>query len=266
MIRIVIAAIGILAIGFVMAMTGRGGGNFYVPALVASGLPICQAATTGQFILAATAMAALLVFQKHRIVDWKLALVIDPPTDIMAFVGGYYAHFFSSGTLKFTFAGLLVLAGFLMLHPIKEQTGESKKRLGFWLRRYGECKYVVNFWLAIPITAATGLVAGMVGISGGSFKVPLMVLACGVPMRIAVGTSSAMVAATALMGFFGHAISGDFAPTWTVPLTTVAVLAGLLGGKFSLKTKPENLKRIFAYTTLAAAIFMVFNALFSMSK
>jgi hypothetical protein len=114
----------------------------------------------------------------------------------------------------------------------------------FWLRQYGDYKYIVNLWLAIPITATTGLVAGMVWISGGSFKVPLMVLACGVPMRIGVGTSSAMVAATALMGFFGHTISGDFSPTWTIPLTTVAVLGGLFGGKFSLRTKPENLKHI----------------------
>ena len=30
---------------------------------------------------------------------------------------------------------------------------------------------------------------------------------------------------------------------------------GLLGGKFSLRTKPKSLKMIFAYTTFAAAVF-----------
>jgi uncharacterized membrane protein YfcA len=263
---ITIAAISILIIAVVMAMTGRGGGNFYVPVLIASGVAIHQAATTGQLVLVATAAAALLVFQKHRTVDWKLALVIDPPTDIMAFIGGYYAHIFSGMALKFVFAGLLVLATFFMLRPVKGRTREDKQGIGFWQRRYGSYKYVVNLWLAIPITAATGFVAGMVGVSGGSFKIPLMVLACGVPMRIAVGTSSAMVAATALMGFFGHTMGGDFNPTWAIPLAVVAVLGGLLGGKFSIKTSPENLKRIFAYTTLMAAIFMVLNALLSMPK
>ena len=75
-----------------------------------------------------------------------------------------------------------------------------------------------------------------------------------------------MVAATALMGFFGHTIRGDFNPTWAIPLAVVAVLGGLLGGKFSIKTKPESLKRIFAYTTLAAAVFMVLNALLSILR
>ena len=82
-------------------------------------------------------------------------------------------------------------------------------------------------------------------------------------MRIAVGTSSAMVAATTLMGFVGHTISGDFNPFWAIPLATVAVVGNLMGGKFSLKINPKNLKRIFAYTTLTAAMFMFFNALFS---
>jgi len=264
--KIAITATVIFCVAILMAMTGRGGGSFYVPVLIAAGLRMHEAATTGQLILVATAVTALLVFQKHKTVDWKLALVIDPPTDIMAFVGGYYAHIFSGMALKLVFAGLLVLASLLMLHPIREQPGENRRRIGFWNRHYNNCKYTINLWLAIPITAATGLAAGMVGVSGGSFKIPLMVLACGVPMRIAIGTSSAMVAATALMGFLGHAINGDFNPTWTIPLTIVAVMGGLLGAKFSIKARPKKLKLIFAYTTLTAAVFMFANAAMSLCK
>jgi uncharacterized membrane protein YfcA len=222
-----------------------------------------EAATTGQFILVATAVTALLIFQKHKTVDWKLALVIDPPTDIMAFVGGYYSHVLSGMVLKSVFAALLVLSSVLMLRPIKEKSGENRRRIGFWHRQYNNCKYTVNLWLAIPITAATGLAAGMVGVSGGSFKIPLMVLACGVPMRIAIGTSSAMVAATALMGFLGHTVGGDFNLSWTIPLAVAAVMGGLLGAKFSIKASPRKLKLIFAYSTLAAAVFMFTNAVIS---
>jgi len=261
--RLAIASVGILIIAVLMAMTGRGGGNFYVPFLVAAGAPMHQAATTGQLILVAAAAAALLVFQSKRTVDWKLALVLDPPTDVMALVGGYFGHAVEGSALKFLFAGLLVLAALFMLRPAKACRLEAGKRFGYWRRRFGEHDYVVNLWLAIPITAATGLVAGMVGISGGSFKVPLMVLACGVPMRVAVGTSSAMVAATALMGFIGHTVAGDLNPNWAVPLAVVAVVGGLLGSRFSLKTKPGTLKKTFAYTTLAAAVFMVVHALIS---
>jgi uncharacterized membrane protein YfcA len=191
--------------------------------------------------------------------------MIDPPTDIMAFVGGYYAHLVSGVLLKLIFVGLLVLVSFFMLRSFKDRPSEQRRRFGWWQRRYHGYEYSVNLWLAIPITATTGLVAGMIGISGGSFKVPLMVLACGVPMRIAVGTSSAMVAATALMGFLGHTMSGDFNPHVALPLTLFAVIGGLVGSKFSIKTTPQNLKRVFAYTTLAAAAFMAVNTVLSLN-
>ena len=263
MFRLITASIVILTISVVMSMTGRGGGNFYVPILVACGLGMLAAATTGQCILFSTAVAASLVFHKSRSIDWKLALAIDPPTDVMALVGGYYAHLLPGGALKFVFAGLLVIAGFFMLKPAKDRPLANRNRFGFWHRRFGEHEYVVNLWLVLPITAIAGLVAGMVGISGGSFKVPLMILACGVPVRVAVGTSAAMVAATALMGLVGHSAAGDFNATWAIPLSAAAVVGGVLGGALSLKTKPKNLKKVFAYTTLAAALFMVVNACLS---
>ena len=259
----IVVAIVIFAIAVLMTMTGRGGGNFYVLVLVAVGYSIHQAATTGQFILMLTAFTGVLIFHKHNLIDWKLALVIDPPTDIMAFVGGYFSGYVSGVFLKFILAGLLVLAGFFMLIKVKNRPILNQKRFGYWYRKFGDQEYIVNLWLAIPITALTGLAAGAVGISGGSFKIPLMVLLCGVPMRIAVGTSSAMVAATALMGFAGHVANGHFDGKQAILIALVAVLGGIIGGKFAMKTKPEKLKKIFAYTTLAAAIFMICNALFS---
>ena len=258
--RLIVICLIILAISIVMAMTGRGGGNFYVPVMIASGIPMLQAATIGQCILFSTAVAAALVFHKSRTIDWKLALVIDPPTDAMALIGGYYAHLLPGGILKIVFAGLLVVAGFFMLRSARHRSLANKHRFGFWHRRFAQYDYVVNLWLTVPVAAATGLVAGMVGVSGGSFKIPLMVLACGVPMRVAVGTSSAMVAATALMGLLGHSAAGDLNAAWALPLGIVAIIGGLLGGRFSLKTLPENLKKIFAYTTLGAALFMAINA------
>ncbi|MDY0096655.1 MAG: sulfite exporter TauE/SafE family protein [Candidatus Vecturithrix sp.] len=260
---LLLVSIAIFVIAVLMTMTGRGGGNFYVLILVVAGQAMHQAATTAQFILLLTAFSGMLVFQKHKLVDWKLALVIDPPTDIMALVGGYFSEYASGMSLKLILSGLLVIAGFLMLVNVQDKPILRQRKLGYWYRTFQGQEYVVNLWLTIPITALAGLAAGAVGISCGSFKVPLMVLLCGVPMGIAVGTSSAMVAATAIMGFTGHALQGHFEPTWAVPLACIAVLGGVIGGKFAIKTRPAHLKKIFAFTTLGAAMLMVCNAFFS---
>ena len=40
---LIAASVAILLVAALMTMTGRGGGNFYVPILVACGLPVLQA-------------------------------------------------------------------------------------------------------------------------------------------------------------------------------------------------------------------------------
>lgn len=66
MLNLILASVAIFFISITMAMVGRGGGNFYVPVIVALGLSIYQAATTGQFILISSAVASAIVYQKHR--------------------------------------------------------------------------------------------------------------------------------------------------------------------------------------------------------
>lgn len=257
--NLMLAIVLIFIVSLVMSITGRGGGNFYVPILIALGLSAYNAAAAAQLILTCSALAAMVVFHKSKMVDWKLALVLDPPTDLMAFVGGYYAHALPENLLKSVFAVLLVIAAYFMMIQPPNPIKFNRKRLGFWHREYGGYNYTVNLWLAVPFTAVTGFVAGMVGISGGSFKVPLMVLACGVPMKIAVGTSSAMVAATALMGFLGHATGSNVDLSGAIILSLIGVVGGLSGGKFARNIQQRNLKRLFAYTTMAAAVFMFIN-------
>jgi hypothetical protein len=249
----------ILIISITMAMVGKGGGNFYVLVMILAGIKMQNAATTSQLIMMATALTSMLIFHKNKKVDWKLALIIDPPTDIMAFVGGYFASDIHATTLKIMFASVLILISIFMFIPVKEKPLSFNNKKGYWNREFNGYKYSVNLWTVLPLTATVGFFAGAIGISGGAFKIPLMVMLCGIPMEIAIGTSSAMVAATALMGFIGHSINGDFNPNLAIPLALVAVCGGLIGSKLALKNKPKNLKKIFAFTNLLAAIIMIIN-------
>ena len=250
----------IFVIAVVMTMVGKGGGNFYVVVLALASIPMYEAAATGQFILFAASMAALFVFQKNKTVSWPLVLLIGGFTSLSAFGGGFLSHHFSGLSLKIIFGILLVASGIIMLVLIKTKTSQEKKPGYIRIQLQNE-GYFLNMWIVVPVTILTGFASGMVGVSGGSFLVPLMVLACGVPMHVAVGTSSTLIAATALMGFAGHAIQGDFNPMLALPLAVVTILGGVIGGKLALQSKPKNLKQIFAVTNFIAAAFMVVNLL-----
>ncbi len=259
--NLIIVGFFIFIVAVIMTMVGKGGGNFYVVILAMSNIPMHEAATTGQFILFSASVAAMTIFQKNKSVSWSLAFLIGTFTALSALAGGYFSHLFSGFSLKLIFAVMLFVSGLLMLIPIPENRRSIKnKRFGVINVKSGDEVYRVDLWIALPITILTGFSSGMVGVSGGSFLVPLMVLACGIPMHVAVGTASTLIAAIAFMGFIGHAIQGDFNPHHAIPLAFIAILGGIIGGKLSLKSKPKSLKRLFAYTNWIAALFMTFNA------
>lgn len=262
MTSLIIVSFLIFIVAVAMTMVGKGGGNFYVVILAIAGVPMHEAATTGQFILFSASVAAMIVFQKNKSVSWLLAVLVGTFTAVSALGGGYFSHLFSGFSLKLIFAVMLLIAGTVMLIPVSEhRTFTENKQFGVIHIRSGTKIYGVNLWIALPVMILTGFGSGMVGVSGGSFLVPLMVLACGVPMHTAVGTASTLIAATAFMGFAGHAIQGDFNATWAIPLAIITIVGGLLGGRLALSTKPKHLKKLFAYTNWLAALFMIVNAL-----
>ncbi len=249
----------IFIIAFVMTMTGRGGGNFYVITLALTGISMHQAATTGQFILIVSSLSASLFFGKKRTISWKLFFIIGIVTSIFAFLGGFFSDLITGRTLKYIFSALLFLSALLMLKPVKERT--RKKSLLSWEIIFGDHIFLMDLKIALPATILSGFFAGMVGVSGGSFLVPLMVLACNVPMKIAVGTSTMMVSAIAFMGFLGHSASGHFDMRIALPLAVAGAIGGMLGSMKALKSRQRSLKLLFAITTLIASVIMIFNAL-----
>lgn len=70
------------------SMIGIGGGVLFIPILLAFGFSFYQADAISIFIIMALSISASLVYYRVQIIDWKLALITNPLTDIMAFVGG----------------------------------------------------------------------------------------------------------------------------------------------------------------------------------
>ena len=262
MISFVIISILIFTVAIMMTMVGKGGGNFYVVILAMANVPMHEAATTGQFILFSASLAAMIFFHKNKSVSWKLAFFIGALIAVAAFLGGFFSYLFAGYVLKIIFSVMLILAGLIMVMPMPKPTHNSAhSKFSIIQFRNDSDVYSINLMIALPVIILTGFFAGMVGVSGGSFLVPLMVLACNMPMHLAIGTASILISISSLMGFTGHAIQGDFNVSSALPLAVITIIGGILGGKFALKTKSIHLKKIFAYTNWLAALFMVINAL-----
>ncbi len=253
----------VFAVGLIFSMFGQGGGSFFVPIMVAFAIPFHEAASTSLFILTATSISATIVYARSRMVDWKLALVIDPITDVLAFVAGYYAVEVNGSVLKVLFAFVLLLSSYFMFRPVTEDRTAVvwRKKFGYWHRAFGEHDYHVNLLLALPLSGAAGMLAGLLGISCGLFKVPLLVLLCGVPLKIAVATSSFMVGLTGLGGLLGHSISGTVDWKLAVILSMAAFGGAQIGSRISVSMDKLLLKKLFGVLLILISGWMVYNAL-----
>jgi uncharacterized membrane protein YfcA len=258
-------AVIILLIAVFMVMTGHGGGNFFIIALVLAGIDMHIAATSVQFILFTAAFFAMLVFGRKKFVEWKLAVLMGILIGISAFAGGLFSNYVDEKPLKLILSILLFILAILMLKPVKGEASQNPKTgWKYWpVKSFDNTTtYYINLLIVVPVVLSFGFVAGMVGISGGSFMVPLLVLACSVPMKNAVATASTLVAVSALFGFAGHVISGHFDYKIAVPLAIGGAIGGLIGGSIAIKSKPKLLKILFAVTTLAAAIIMAYKVFY----
>ena len=121
----------------------------------------------------------------------------------------------------------------------------------------GDNHYIVRLPGLMPVTAVAGFVAGMIGVSGGIFKLPAMVLIGRVPVRVAIGTSSLMVAATATAGLSGHLIGGSFSILAALPLAAAAFVGGRVGSSLSIHVKANSLKIYFAVILLLSSVWMI---------
>lgn len=260
MIELVLMCLAFFIAAGISSMIGIGGGALYVPILLVFGFSFYQAVAISIFVIMALSISSSLVYHRVQLIDWKLALIIEPLTAIMSLMGGYYSSFVQIKELKLLFILVLVVSGYFMIKPIKEIQDKfiNKRKYGYWLRKFGEEEYSVNLLIGLPIAALAGIVAGLLGIGGGVIIVPLLVLLLGVPMKIAVGTSCFMAGITALFGFWGHYFAGHFEPKIALILALVVFTGAQVGSRISIKVDKILLKKIYAiFLFLISALMMV---------
>jgi len=254
--RYIYLSAGIFLAAVIASGIGIGGGVFYVPFLLRASFSYYRASTVSLFTIMVMGTTAALMYHRVGYVDWRLALLIDPLTDGCAFLSGYFSESFDERILEFLLGVVIIIGSYFM---IRQTEGRKivKKRWFHWQRRCKNEVYSVNLLLALPLTATAGFLAGLLGIGGGIFKVPLMVLLCNVPMKTAVATSSLMVGVTGATGFLGHLLKGHFDVRWGMILGCTAFLGGMVGPRISIRLNRSLLRKIFAVAILGIGLWLI---------
>ena len=256
----IIGYISSILIGISLGLIGSGGSILTVPVLVYLFSVDAVAATSySLFIVGFTAAVGSIGYFKKGLVNIKTAIVFGIPSIIAVFLTRLYVvpsipkEVFSIGELLVTksmlmmllFANLMVAASYSMIKKVKKDKEED----------LGPQKF--NYPVILFEGALVGFVTGLVGAGGGFLIIPALVLLSKLPMKEAVGTSLAIVAAKSLIGFFGE--GSETVIDWSLlaivsAFATVGIFIGLY---LSKKIDGAKLKPIFGWFVLTMGIYII---------
>ncbi|MBF9233808.1 sulfite exporter TauE/SafE family protein [Microvirga alba] len=207
-------------VGLVLGLVGGGGSILAVPLLVyAVGIASPHVAIgTSALAVSASAFGNLMAHWRAGNVRWRCALVFASAGVVGALAGAGVAKTVDGQRLLALFGLLMIVVGFMMLRR-KNGAGDASVRL---TRQ--------NARTMLPALLGTGfavgLLSGFFGIGGGFLVVPGLMLATGMTLSLAIGSS--LVAVTA----FGAATASSYALSGLVnwEVASLFIGGGLIGG------------------------------------
>ena len=133
-------------------------------------------------------------------------------------------------------------------------------RIFSWSRSQNDHSYSTNLAIALPISFIAGSVSGLLGVGGGLSQIPMMVLLFGVPIDIAVGSSTFMIGFTAMGGFFGHLVQGHWDWKTSLILAAGVFIGAQIGSRISIGLDKNKLRRTFRILLFVVAGITFFKA------
>lgn len=253
-------------VGFLAGFFGVGGGILMVPVLVFSYTRSGVSPSVLTHIAFGTSLFAILfasltsAYQhgKQKNIDWSSVWVLGISSAVTALATAKLALWLSGKQLQMAF-GLLAMGAAVKM--LTESEAQAQKKL--------ELSSRPGFPGLIGVGLAAGVVASLAGVGGGIATIPMMYYLLNMPLKLAIGTSSATIVITALFSVSGYVFGGmgriDL-PEWTfgfvdlqrgTALAIGTILMARRGAYVSFRTNPFRLKKIFALFIILISIYML---------
>jgi uncharacterized membrane protein YfcA len=117
----------------------------------------------------------------------------------------------------------------------------------------------MHFLIAGMIGLCSGITSGLFGVGGGIVMVPAMMFFMKMDIKLAVGTSLAVIIPTAVMGSFKHFQMGNVDWRVALSLAPMAIIGSYGGAAWTKSIASGDLKRIFgAFLVLVGLKLVVF--------
>ncbi len=258
-----------LGVGVALGLIGSGGSILTVPILVyLFNIDVVLATSYSLFIVGTTSVIGAISYSLKGLINVRTAVLFGIPSIIAVFLTRLYlvpaipSELFTIGSLLVTksllvlvlFAILMIAASLSMIRSKREDSVSTSESLPVHTHHH--------YALILAEGAVVGVLTGLVGAGGGFLIIPALVLLGRLPMKEAIGTSLAIIAAKSLIGFLGE--SSGIPIDWQFLLTVTSLSsAGIfIGFLLARKISGEKLKPVFGWFVLILGIYILIKEIF----
>jgi uncharacterized membrane protein YfcA len=227
-------------------MVGLGGGLIFSPLFILLSFPVSTAVSASLFLNGIAALSAAITYFRRKMVDVQIGVPLILSSSLAAPLGAMTTSSVNIRAFSTIMATVIVLAAIRMLlsGPVESETEE----IGIWKRSIG----------GGAVGLVIGFMAGLLGIGGGVFIVPLLIYLLKVPTKIAAATSIFIVVFSSFSGFVTH-VSLARADWKFILVAACFSFAGAQVGSriMAEKLKGRTVRRLFGIVLLAFAFKLI---------
>jgi uncharacterized protein len=241
-------------ISFIYSSVGFGGGSSYIAILVLAGISLALVPPISLVLNIIVAGVALFNFARagHLSLRFALPFLSSIP---FAFFAGTIKLPQNNLSIIFIIA-LFAASATLLISGIKKIESQPDKVRRINLNQ----KQLLA--VSVPAGAGLGTLAGLVGIGGGIWLSPLLILTGILDTKKTAATASLFIVTNSIAGLIGHSIKSAPDISLLIPLAVTVLVGGIIGSKLgAFKLDHDKLRIIVGGVVGAAGISLTIKLL-----
>jgi uncharacterized protein len=237
----ILIIVALFVVAVLYSSVGHGGASGYLAVMAFLAVAPTVTRPTALVLNLFVASISFVQFYRAKHFDWKVFLPFAVTSVPFAFIGGMI-HL-PTTVYK------IILGVTLMLAAI---------RLAINMRSEIEPR-APKIWICLLIGAILGLISGLVGVGGGIFLTPILLLMNWTETKKAAGISALFILVNSISGLLGNYAQVLQLSTTVYVWILAAIIGGIIGSTLgSQKFNSLTLRRVLAFGLLIAGLKLIF--------
>ncbi len=236
----ILIVLALFVVAVLYSSVGHGGASGYLAVMAFAAISPAVTRPTALILNVFVASIAFFQFWREKHFDWKIFAPFAITSVPFAYLGGMIQ--LPTNIYKIILGAVLILAAIRLAINLKSENEP----------------HAPNVWLALIIGAILGFLSGLVGVGGGIFLTPVLLLMNWTETKKAAGISALFILVNSISGLAGNFAQVKQLSSGVFVWIFAAVIGGIIGATLGSKRfNSLTLRRVLAIVLLFAGVKLI---------